>query len=110
MEVYVVVNKIRSGREALGIFSSQELAQRHMDRRAGKTGYVCATEKSLIRGSYEPPHHLFAAHTYRGLEDVHVLEGIYAELSQAQRAAGQEGEIIEFSIDASEEIEVFMNE
>ena len=110
MEVYVVVNKIMSGREVLGIFSSLELARRHMDRCAGKTGYVCAIEKALVRGYYEPPHHLFAAHTYSSLEDVHVLEGIYAELSQAQKAAGREGEIIEFSIDATKEIEVFMNE
>ena len=110
VEVYVVVNKIMSGREAMGIFSTPGKAREHTDRFAGKTGYVCRIERSFVRGYYEPPHHLFAAHTYDGREDVHVLEGVYGELSQARRAAGREGEIIEFSIDSPGENQVFMNE
>ena len=110
LEVYVVVNRAMSGREAMGIFSSAEKAQKHMDRCAGKTGYLCHIERSFVRGYYEPPHHVFAAHTYDPREDVHVLEGIYSELSRAESAAGQEGKIVEFSIDVIGEIQIFMNE
>jgi hypothetical protein len=110
LEVYVVVNKAMSGREAMGIFSSPEKAQKYMDRFASKTGYFCQIEKSFVRGYYEPSNHVFAAHTYRRYEDVHVLEGLYSELSQAQRAAGREGMIIEFSIDSTEGNRISMNE
>jgi hypothetical protein len=109
VEVYVVVNKVMSGREAMEAFSTLVKAQKFMDRWASKTGYVCQIEKSFVRGYYEPPHRVFAAHTYDRHEDVHVLEGIYAALSQAQMVAGQGGEIIEFSIDSPEDNQVFMN-
>lgn len=64
-----------------------------MDRFVSKTGYVCHIEKSFIRGYFEPPNHVFAAHTCDRREDLHALEGIYSELPQAQRAAGREGTI-----------------
>ena len=86
MEVYVVVNKAMSGREAMGIFSTPEKAQKYMDRFASKTGYFCQIEKSFVRGYYKAPNHVFAAHTYRRRNGVHLLEGIYSGLSQAQRA------------------------
>ena len=98
------------GREAMGIFSSPEKAQKYMDRFVSKTGYFCQIEKSFVRGYYQAPNHLFAAHTYDGRNDVHVLEGIYSELSQAQGAAGREGMIIEFSIDSTEGIVISTNE
>jgi len=110
VEVYVVVNTIMSGREAMGVFSTPEKARKYADRFASRTGYVCQIEKSFVRGYYEPPRHLFAAHTYDRGEDVHVLEGMYAEWSQARRAAGREGETIEFSIDSPEEKHISMNE
>ena len=110
MEVYVVVNRMTPGSEALAIFSSPEKGLKFIDKVAGKTGYFCHIKKSLIRGYYEPPHHVFAAHTYDRREDVHILEGIYSKLSPARRAAGREGKTIEFSIDATEEIHIFMNE
>ncbi len=110
MDVSVVVNKVMHGREALGIFSSPEKAQKYVDRCAGKPGYVCHLERSFIRRYYQAPRHVFAAHTYDGLDDVHVLEGIYADLSQAQRAVGRYGQIIEFTIDSPEDKLIFMNE
>jgi hypothetical protein len=110
LHVYVIVNKVMFGREALGIFSSPEKAQKYMDQCAGKTGYFCDSEKSFIRGYYQPSHHVFAAHTYDSLDDVHLLEGIYADLSQAQRAVGRYGQIIEFAIDSPEDKLIFMNE
>jgi hypothetical protein len=110
LEVYVVVNKVMLGREALGVFSSPEKGLKFMDGVARKTGYFCHIKKSLIRGYYQPPHHVFVAHTYNRREDVHILEGIYSKLSPARRAAGREGKTIEFSIDATEEIHIFMNE
>jgi hypothetical protein len=110
LEVYVVVNKVTLGSEALGVFSSPEKGLKFMDGVARTTGYFCHIKKSLIRGYYQPPHHVFAAHTYNRREDVHILEGIYSKLSPARRAAGREGKTIEFSIDATEEIHIFMNE
>ena len=94
----------------MGVFSSPEKAQKYMDRFVSKTGYFCHIEKSFVRGYYQSPDHVFAAHTYRSYQDIHVLEGIYSELSQAQRAAGRQGEVIEFSIDGNEEIQIFTNE
>jgi hypothetical protein len=110
LEVYIVVNKAMSGREVMGIFSTPEKAQKYMDRFASKTGYFCQIEKSFVRGYYEAPNHVFAAHTCDRHNDVHVLEGLYSELSQAQRAAGREGMIIEFSIDSTEGNRISMNE
>jgi len=105
-----VVNKVMmTGREAVGVYSTPEKAQKYMDRFASKTGYLCHIEKWFVRGYYQPPDHVFAAHTYRRYEDVHVLEGIYSNLSQARRAAGREGKSIEFSIDADEETQIFTN-
>lgn len=65
----------------------------YVDRFVSKTGYVCHIEKSFIRGYYEPPNHVFVAHTYDRREDLHALEETYPELPQAQRAAGREGAI-----------------
>ena len=110
MEVHVVVNKMMPGREAMGVFFSPEKAQKYMDRFVSKTGYLCQIEKSVVRGYYQPPNHVFAAHTYKSHEDVHVLEGVYSKLSQAQKAAGREGMIIEFSIDSTEGNRISMNE
>lgn len=110
MHVYVVVNREMFGREALGIFSSPEKARRYMDRFTSKPGYLCYLETSFIRGYYDPPHHVFAAHTYDRHEDVDVLEGIYATLPQAERAAGLYGRIIEFSIDSPEDKRISMKE
>lgn len=110
MEVYVVVNKAMSAREVMGVFSTPEKAQKYMDRFATKRGYFCQVEKSLIRGYYQPPGHVFAAHTHGRHEDVQVLEGIYAELSQAERAAGREGKTIAFSIDSLGEEQTSMSE
>ena len=109
MEVYVVVNKMMFGRAALGVFSSSEKALKYMDGVATKRDRFSHVEKSVVRGYYEPPHHVYAAHTYDRQEDVHVLEGIYSNLSQARRAAGREGKTIEFSIDADEETQIFTN-
>jgi hypothetical protein len=108
--VYVVVNKMMLGREALGVFSSPEKAQKYMDHFVSKIEYRCQIERSLVRGYYQPQNHVFAAHIYDRREDVHVLEGMYSELAQAQRAAGREGEIIEFEIDSTEEVQIFVNE
>ena len=110
LQVYVVLNKMMFGREALGVFSSPEKAKKYMDRFAGKTGHYCQTERSFVRGYYQPPNHVYAAHTYDRREDVHVLEGIYSKLSRSKRAAGREGMIIEFSIDATEGNRISMNE
>jgi hypothetical protein len=110
LEVYVVVNKAMSEREAMGVFSAPEKAQKYINRFVSKTRYVCQIEKSVVRGYYQPPNHVFAAHTYRRYEHVHVLEGIYSKLSQAQKAAGREGMIIAFSIDSSEGNRISMNE
>lgn len=110
MEVHVVVNRAMTGREAMGAFSTPEKAQKYVDRFVGKRGYFCHIEKSFVRGYYESPNHVFAAHTSYRRNGIHVLEGIYSDLSQAQRAAGGEGEIIEFSIDAAEEVQIFANE
>ena len=110
MEVYVVVNKAMSGREALGVFSTPGKAQEYTDRFVSKPEYLCQVERSLVRGYYHSPLHVFAAHTYDNGNDVHVLEGVYSEMPQAQRAAGREGEIIEFSIDSPEEQQISMNE
>jgi len=109
LQVYVVLNKMMFGREALGVFSAPEKAQKYMDRFAGKTGYYCQIERSFVRGYYQPPDHVFAAHTYDRSVDVHVLEGVYSKLSQAQRAAGREGMIIGFSIDSTEGNRISMN-
>jgi hypothetical protein len=110
VEVHVVLNKMILGREAMGVFSAPEKAQKYIDRFAGKTGYHCQIERSFVRGYYQPPNHVFAAHTYDRSEDVHVLEGVYSKLSRAQRAAGREGMIIEFSIDSTEGNRISMNE
>jgi len=109
-EVYVVVNRVMSGREALGVFSTAEMARKYMDRFASRREYLCQMERSFLRGYYQPPDHVFAAHIWDHLDDVHILEGLYSELSEAQRAAGPEGEIIEFSIDSPEEQQISMNE
>jgi hypothetical protein len=101
LEVFVVVNRAMSAREAMAVFFTPEKAETYTDRFASKTEYLCQIERSFVRGYYEPPNHVFAAHTYDREEDVHVLEGIYSDLSQARRAAGREGMIIEFSIDST---------
>ena len=54
MEVYVVLNKMMFAREALGVFSSLEKAQKYMDRFAEKTGYYCQIERSFVRGTISP--------------------------------------------------------
>lgn len=109
MELYVVVDKMQSGRGALGVFSSYDKAKEYMDNFVSKTKCVCEIEKSFIRGDYQSPNHVFVAHTYDPGYDIHILEGIYSELSQAQRAAGRKGEIIEFSIDSPEQKQISMN-
>jgi hypothetical protein len=97
------------GRKILGVFSSPEKAQEYTDHVVSKVG-LCQIESSFVRGYYQAPNYVFAAHSYDRREDVHVLEGLYSELSQAQRAAGREGEIIEFSIDSPEEKRITMNQ
>jgi len=110
LHVYVVVNKVMFGREAPGVFSSPERAHEYMDRRAGKSGYFCDSERSFVRGYYQPPRHVFAAHTCDRVDDVHLLEGIYAESTQAQRAVGRYGQIIEFAMDFPEDKHVSVNQ
>jgi hypothetical protein len=106
VDVYVVSDAMIFGKGVFGIFSTLEKAACFKEELEKENNYSCEIKKLTIRGAYEFPGNIFAAHTYDLLYDVHTLDGIYAKQDFAVEAVGDKGLIVEFVIDIPEKKQI----
>lgn len=103
MNLFVVMDKTILGKGVFGVFFTYESAMSFAKIFEEKTGNLCEVKTLPVTGRFDDQTYIFAAHSYDVLHDSYIVDGLYAELLDAQEAVGQKGLIVKTFIDVPDQ-------
>jgi hypothetical protein len=106
LQLFVVMDPALFGKGVFAVFSDQERAAAYGESQTRESP-ACEVRSMTAMGGRCEKNRVFAAHTYDGMYDVFVLDGLYVEPLDAEEAAGDNGLVIEFEIDRGVRKQIF---
>lgn len=97
MRVFVVVTHYMSGTQPVEVFSSKEAAQAYISTRNDEGGSP-TIEEFPVQGTIKTAGFVYTAGYYNSGHDIHHLVGIYGSFDEANKAAGEHGEVLKKDI------------